>query len=950
MTAKISRSNPYIAGRALNQKHGFFGRENTFRLVETELASPDQNAVVLFGQRRIGKTSILLQLGQHLSSPPFLPIYFDLMDRARRSLGQVLFELASTIATEAGMDPARLDLFDDEGLYFRREFLPSLYERLGVQYRPVLLFDEFDVLDVAAEEQLPSTAAARAFFPYLRQLMQGEPRLGFIFVVGRRAEDLFIEFKATFKAARYKRISVLDEKSARELIFTAQRQGTLLFTEDAVKRILVLTAGHPYFTQLLCQIVWDGAYAGGPQGLPTIDLPAVEVAIPKALEAGENIFEWIWDGLPPAERVIFAAIAEATNERSVVTEEQLLELLQSQGVRILTRELELAPNILVEWEMLRQTDGGYGFFIELMRRWVALRKPLPKVKDELDRIQPLADMLYRSGDGFYRHGELENTQNQLRQALRVNPNHLKARLLLGQVLVEQGKMDEAIRELEEAYRYDEQATRYPLIRALLIRGEELERLGSDDEALTVYTRVLEASPRERVAQEHRTAIWIERGDAAFKADDLMTARAAYLEAGAQEKVVEVESLRRKREIERTLSEALNYEKREEWDKTIEVYQRLAKQYPDEQQWAKSLNRIKIEQQKHELEQASQEAQRYERQESWDRAIGIYQRMVDLYPEEQRWHEALEHVKVEQKLSQKYAEGLGASEQGNWSQAMKSLSEVVHTRPEYKNAAEVLARAVRKQQGKNSAAPIYRFRGWSLIGLILVGLLATSGAGYQIYQQAQAQSNATIASGPTNSAVSQPTSVATLEPPTPITPTVTSTPFTPTPSPTLTPSPSSTVLPTLSPGALVSAPQLNLRGGPSVAYPLLGVFTQGASLKVIGRDATGEWVQVETSDGLRGWMFTANLQVNTSLTSIPAITPPPSPTPRPTARPRPTSTPRPPATPQPTPPPQPTFTPQIDTPIPSPLPTDTPTQNQPRPTKQPTTIPPTRKPPTWTPVP
>ena len=26
----------------------------------------------------------------------------------------------------------------------------------------------------------------------------------------------------------------------------------------------------------------------------------------KALEAGQNIFEWIWDGLPPAERVIFA--------------------------------------------------------------------------------------------------------------------------------------------------------------------------------------------------------------------------------------------------------------------------------------------------------------------------------------------------------------------------------------------------------------------------------------------------------------------------------------------------------------------------------------------------------------------------------------------------------------------------------------------------------------------
>ncbi|MBM3127783.1 MAG: hypothetical protein FJ009_04010 [Chloroflexi bacterium] len=52
--------NPYIAGKALNDARGFFGREDVFRLVETVLSSPDQNSVVLFGQRRIG--SILLDL------------------------------------------------------------------------------------------------------------------------------------------------------------------------------------------------------------------------------------------------------------------------------------------------------------------------------------------------------------------------------------------------------------------------------------------------------------------------------------------------------------------------------------------------------------------------------------------------------------------------------------------------------------------------------------------------------------------------------------------------------------------------------------------------------------------------------------------------------------------------------------------------------------------------
>lgn len=82
--------NPYIAGSALDGPGGFFGREDILRLVETELRSPHKNAVVLFGQRRIGKASILLQLRRRLSESGFLSVYMDLMDRARRPLGTTL--------------------------------------------------------------------------------------------------------------------------------------------------------------------------------------------------------------------------------------------------------------------------------------------------------------------------------------------------------------------------------------------------------------------------------------------------------------------------------------------------------------------------------------------------------------------------------------------------------------------------------------------------------------------------------------------------------------------------------------------------------------------------------------------------------------------------------------------------------------------------------------------
>lgn len=505
--------NPYVAGRAISGARGFWGRADVFHIVQEELAHPDRNAVVLFGQRRIGKTSILLNLRSHLTAPPFVTVYFDLMDRARQPLNEVLFEIARAIAQELNAPSPDRTEFERDPTNFRQRFLAHVYEMLGLDRRLVLLFDEFDVLDLQQQEHLPETSAARAFFPYLRETMTREPRLGFVVVVGRKSGELSTDFKSTFKAARYVRVSVLDDDDARELILTAQRDGSLRFDERAVERILALTAGHPYFTQLVCQLVFERAYRASSTNtsasVPQVTAGDVDATVPQALEAGENIFEWIWDGLPPAERVIFSAIASNTAEGAVVNEEHLLATLQDSGVRILVRELELAPRTLIEWGMLKEADGGYAFFIELMRRWVATRKPLAKVKDELDRINPLADTLFQGANGYYRRGDYDDAIAQLRQALSVNPNHLKARLLLGEVYREQGKLDDMVRELEEAYRIDPDAGRVAYEGALLRRAELHEREGRTSVALQDYERALAISPNNRTAQLHRDAIFSE---------------------------------------------------------------------------------------------------------------------------------------------------------------------------------------------------------------------------------------------------------------------------------------------------------------------------------------------------------------------------------------------------------------------------------------------------------
>jgi hypothetical protein len=523
-------------------------------MVETEFRSPDRNAVVIFGQRRIGKTSILKQLQRRLPAPPFMTAYFDLMNRAYKPLGYVLWEIASMISDQLDLPAPQQQDFDSHGRCFRTEFLPRVYDKLGPDRRLILLFDEFDVLDSAANHQdNAQDAASRSFFPYLTELMASEPKLGFVFVVGRQAEDLTIDAKGVFKAARYKRVSVLEEDAALELIKSGDRQGTLRFTKAALEQILDLTGRHPFFIQLTCQMLWDQARRDAVdapirQEIPVVTPEALERIIPRVMEAGASNFEWIWDGLPPGEKIVFSAIAQLAANRTFVPQSEVEVTLRNHGIRILVSELELAPETLVKWEMLRRVEGGYRFCVELMRLWVSQRKPLVAVKDELDRINPAADTLFQSGKFFYDRRMLDKSENQLREALAVNPNHIKARLLMGQLLQEQGKWRESVQEFEILYRYDERAAANALVKALVGLAETLERLPTlqenRTELLKIYQKIIGLNPRETNAKDRYNELLVAEGDNALERSDLAGALRAFTEAKLPQRVADVQRLAR----------------------------------------------------------------------------------------------------------------------------------------------------------------------------------------------------------------------------------------------------------------------------------------------------------------------------------------------------------------------------------------------------------------------
>ena len=658
--------NPYTAGNPIRDHARFFGRDDILRDVMQVLRHPQSNAIVLFGQRRIGKTSILLEIKRSLTNKTgYTPIYFDLQDKASKSLSDVLHELAQRIAKATGTTPD-WTLFDSEGEYFRNSFLPIAAEAAqpgGL----ALLFDEFDVLDSSAGGN-----AGQSFFPYLRAWMSEVQQVHFIFIIGRRPEDLSIETISTFKGVRALRISLLDRQSAEAVVRQSEPEASLLWTDEAAERVWYWTKGHPYLTQLLCHVVWENANDPSLSNTNECLAANVDGAIDEALQQGANAFHWIWGGLPPAERVIMAAMAEAGD--AVISQEQIVEILNRSGVRLIVRELELAPETLVEWELLSSVSDGYRFVIPMLRQWVARNRPLRRVKEELDRLEPLAENLFHTGRQLYNLGQSAEAQGQLQHSLRINPNHLKSRLLLGRILLEDNQAAEAITILEEAYQYDESAAKADLTRALLAMLSDQD----SDRALPICERILDIDPNQPVALTRRSAIWNARGDDALVRDDLEAALIAFQNADAPLMIDRVKQLISTKDINAQIRTAQRREIERKWEDAIAIYLALAGKYPKAADWEVELKALTI-----------RAADWYETQDHWSRATGLYESLVAKFPDELEWSAKLEAGRIQSTLKADYDAALKALKHGDQETAIELLAKLILRQPRYKEAARYL---------------------------------------------------------------------------------------------------------------------------------------------------------------------------------------------------------------------------------------------------------------------
>ncbi|MEM8861228.1 MAG: ATP-binding protein, partial [Chloroflexota bacterium] len=367
--------NPYAPGTPLRRQSPLFsGRQEILKfIIQTIQSTSQSNVIVLVGQRRTGKTSTLLHLSD-VAPPDILPVYVDCQSLGvSQGMTGFLYDLAwfiSDALVEREMDLDVPDLLvweKDPAHYFQRKFLPRVYELLPYNATLLLVFDEFE----AFEEMIGNGTLPQTFFSFLRHLMQHGGRLNFVFAGTHRLEEMGTDYwSVLFNIALYRQIDYLDQASANKLI-TQPVEGKVIYDDLALDKIWRVTAGHPYFLQLVCYTLIN--YANRHK-TGYITIADVNEMLREMLRLGEVHFAYLWQFSSFAERAVLIAMAHLHEGDEPVTAANIQQSLRPFDLDLLPGEITGALRRLVSREILSEYRDRRSSFYEmrvgLVQLWV----------------------------------------------------------------------------------------------------------------------------------------------------------------------------------------------------------------------------------------------------------------------------------------------------------------------------------------------------------------------------------------------------------------------------------------------------------------------------------------------------------------------------------------------------------------------------------------------------
>jgi GAF domain-containing protein len=380
--------NPYVVGTPLSSGSPlFFGREDVVDFIRQNFSAAHHNNLVLIGQRRTGKTSLLKQLPARLGDE-YVTVYLDGQSLSLDPGMANFFLNLSTEITYAledrGFTPPDMPEFENNPAFtFENVFLAAVMKEIGSR-QLLILFDEFEELESAVRRGNLEPSV----FGFLRHLIQHNEQICVVFCGTHRLEELASDYwSVLFNISLYRHIGFLERPEAERLITEPVAKYGMRYDDLALDKMWRVTAGHPYFLQLLAHALVN---RHNKTERSYITIADVNAALDDILASGEAHFVYLWAESTPEERLTLTALSRTLLLTGYITPVQVVDFLAQHGVQIERRAVSDAMHRLTLRDILRVNNDSdvmvgetYRWKLGLISLWAEKYKSLTRVADEV---------------------------------------------------------------------------------------------------------------------------------------------------------------------------------------------------------------------------------------------------------------------------------------------------------------------------------------------------------------------------------------------------------------------------------------------------------------------------------------------------------------------------------------------------------------------------------------
>ena len=384
--------NPYATGTPGQDGSMCYGRDADLDYLKDNLTrTTAQTVLVLYGQRRSGKTTLLYQLANSSLLVDHVPVMIDLQGIYDFDIENFLFKMAYEIylaMKRKGLPisrPVRADFVagpKPDPTFAFDCFLDDVKDALQQQSQKlILLLDEFEVL----EEQVHNGTLKREIFSYLRSLMQKRQYIHFLLSGTHHIEKLTQGYWSVFFniALHYRLSGRITPEGAKALI-TEPVLDTVEYDQLVVTKIRQLTADQPYLINLVCRFLIDHCKQKR-KNYATIN--DVNLVIDQVIETGEIHFAWLLDQIEEPQRILLQAIAEGSKDGGRQLDlEDISAIYHQHRLRYQSDDVISSLNTLWAEDIIETTgskqqeklpgETRYALAIGLLRQWLRAKKSL----------------------------------------------------------------------------------------------------------------------------------------------------------------------------------------------------------------------------------------------------------------------------------------------------------------------------------------------------------------------------------------------------------------------------------------------------------------------------------------------------------------------------------------------------------------------------------------------